>query len=192
MNFSLENYKKSEPAEEIPDWAQTEMARNLYAVTVLLFEEAKKTIETTKNPSLKQRRIILSKIANACGVSRSLITARRYPQLVAFVQEKNIELDDYLLSITRGRYTSGRKLSKNQLSERVRELEEEIARLTNLKISEALTTTLRENLTTVKSSLITMNEQLKLELSELREKNFNLVEANNRLLIALNRRPIKD
>ncbi|MNJ22687.1 hypothetical protein D3C77_170610 [compost metagenome] len=188
MKFDLENYAKTQIPEPLPAWVKSETTQRLYLKANELFEEAKLKIETIRHLSIKDRRIVLRRIATECSVDPSLLTTRRQPELLEYVVQKNNELEQFWTSITKSRYTSGRRLNKQQLEKKVRALTTELEHVTNLKLSDALTSALAEKLIETKSELIATIEDLQLQVKSLEEKVRHLREDNKALINALNKR----
>ncbi|WBM44672.1 hypothetical protein [Pseudomonas putida] len=188
MNFKLENYSKKKNEEpQFPAWAKSDVTRNLYKKTLDMSEHIKKQMLTQKDMSLKSRKIVIRTLAAHCNVSPSLITSRRQPDLVIFINKTNAELEEHWDSVKNIGTVSGRKLTKAELKSQFDAMKEEIAYLKNLRIAEAFTLAIRENLAESRSSLIIQIEKLEIDINELREENLNLKKLNRQLLTALNK-----
>lgn len=188
MNFNLENYSKKKNVElQLPAWAKSNTTRNLYKKVLEMSEEIKQQMLIQKDMPLKARKIVLRTLAALCNVSPSLITSRRQPDLIIFINTINAELEDQWNSVKNTRTTSGRKLTKTELKTQFDAMKLEIEYLKNLRIAEAFTLAIRENLAESRSALIIQIQTLEIEINELRDENLNLKKLNRQLLTALNK-----
>lgn len=185
MKFTLGNYEKPSVDLSLPEWAKNETVKRLYAESLNLYEKIKADIEEGNKLPLKSRKIVVRRLALLCDVDHSLITARRYPELVRFIEEKNSELDACWASVQAGVHRSGRKRTKNELMVDYEQMKKEVDRLSNLKIAEALEFVIAKDLVSSKSVLIAKIEDLELSLHESREQLFKLKQQNRELLTAL-------
>lgn len=188
MNFNLENYSKKKNEEpQLPAWAKSNTTKNLYKKTLEISEQIKQQMLIQKDMPLKARKIVLRTLAGHCNVNPSLITSRRQPDLIIFINKINAELEDHWDSVKNIRTISGRKLTKTELKTQFDAMKSEIEHIKNLRIAEAFTLAIRENLAESRSALIIKIETLEVEINELRDENLNLKKLNRQLLAALNK-----
>lgn len=187
MDFSLSNYLKSADQLEPPAWAKTESSKKLYIQCVVHFNSIKLKMDSQKQLSVKERKIVLRHLAKDCRVDPSLLSLRRQPDLLRFVAEKNLELEAYWEGKCCARKSSGKKLNKSELLKELCLLRTELKALENSKLAEALTLAIERNLAESKSRLVMLNQELSTENSELRERNTELSGQLRDLMSALNR-----
>jgi hypothetical protein len=167
MVIRLSDFRSPPPPREIPDWVKTPTTKKLFNAAIDEFEIIKQKAKTPANLKIKERHIVLRQLALRCGVSPSTITQRRQPDLIALIQSLNSDLDIFFQSATAASYSSGRKLTKQELIRQNREQKLEIDRLTNLRLVEALSSVLdSEILENSRTQVVTIN-QLKEEVRRL-------------------------
>jgi hypothetical protein len=187
MDFSLDNYKKPSEVEEMPSWVKSASCKKLYVRCIYYFDLIKSKMEMNANLSLKERRIVLRRLAQDCMVDPSLLSSRRQPDLIKFIAQKNIELEQYWISKCAARGGSGRRLTKSELVKQLALLKSEFNILENLRIAEAFTSAIEKSLAKSKSELILLNEELSIENKDLRERNKSLNGQLRDIIIALNK-----
>lgn len=122
-----------------------------------------------------------------CGVDPSLLNKRRQPNLIDFINIKNVELETLWVSIIATKYTSGRKLKKTEIEEENQRLIQEVARLTNLRLSEALTAAIENQLTDSHSDLVALVDELNAKNEKLRIKNDELSELLRNMIASVDK-----
>lgn len=187
MDFSLDNYKKPAEVEEMPSWVKSASCKKLYVQCIYYFDIIKSKMELSAHLSIKERRIVLRRLAKDCSVDPSLLSSRRQPDLIKFIAQKNIELDQYWISKCATRGGSGRKLTKPELVKQLALLNSEFHILENLQLAEAFTSAIEKNLAVSKSELILLNETLSIENKDLRERNKSLNGQLRDMIIELNK-----
>ena len=178
MDFSVGNYEKPSDPLEMPAWAKTPSSKKLYSQCIVDFEIIKSNMASQTDLPIKERKIVLRRLARECKVDPSLLSSRRQPDLVEFITKKNQELDNYWGSISSAKNVSGKKLTKVELLKQLELVKAELRLMENLRLAEAFTSAIQQNLAVSKSKLVLLNEQLSIENKELRERN----EALNRQL----------
>lgn len=137
MTITLESLKKNAPlAENIPEWAISITTQKLYTFAVAQYNEIKSNIEQGKVKTTRDISLIARRIAIACGVSPSTITARRQPELVNFLSQKNAELNTLYISVSAARREGSRHLTKKELLKENHELKSQITALKTLALGE--------------------------------------------------------
>jgi hypothetical protein len=188
MKFNLTDYKKPvKDQTSLPEWAKSETTAALYKETMEIYTEIKMNIESKKTTSIRDRKIVLRQLAMKCGVDPSLLNKRRQPNLIDFINKKNVELETLWVSIIATKYTSGRKLKKTEIEEENQRLIQEVARLTNLRLSEALTTAIENQLTDSQSDLMALVDELKAENEKIRIKNDELSELLRNMIASVDK-----
>jgi hypothetical protein len=187
MDFSLDNYKKPSPVVQMPSWAKSASCKKLYVRGIFYFDLIKSNIDLQIDLPIKERKIVLRRLAKDCSVDPSLLSARRQPDLINFIAQKNAELDEYWISKSSARSVSGRKLKKSELIKQVALLKTELKTLENLRLAEAFTSAIRESLAQSKSELVLLNESLSIENDELKDRNRSLNGQLREMIITLNR-----
>lgn len=92
--------KKSDDSKavktDLPKWVMegSETTKSLYFAAATEFSNIKSAIEAKKDLSVKQRKLILSSIAKAAKKDRSILNARRQPEVVDWVSRANAQLDE--------------------------------------------------------------------------------------------------
>lgn len=186
MKFSLSQYSNVAAAPEVPEWVNSTTKRNLFHQVCKAFENIKTLMEAGDNLGIKDRRIVARNIAKDSGVHDSLLNKRRQPEIHDLIVQKNAELEELWSSLSAARYTSGRKRTKKVIQSELRSQTAEIERLTNLRLSEALTEAISNQMVDSHRSLITTIEYLKAENAELLIRNGELSKQLRQMMKALN------
>ncbi|MCF5228611.1 MULTISPECIES: hypothetical protein [unclassified Pseudomonas] len=186
MKFSLSQYSNVAAAPEVPEWVNSTTKRNLFHQVCKAFENIKTLMEAGDNLGIKDRRIVARNIAKDSGVHDSLLNKRRQPEIHDLIVQKNAELEELWSSLSAARYTSGRKRTKKVIQSELRSQTAEIERLTNLRLSEALTEAISNQMVDSHRSLITTIEYLKAENAELQIRNGELSKQLRQMMKALN------
>lgn len=186
MKFSLSQYSNVAAAPEVPEWVNSTTKRNLFHQVCKAFEHIKTLMEAGDNLGIKDRRIVARNIAKDSGVHDSLLNKRRQPEIHDLIVQKNAELEELWSSLSAARYTSGRKRTKKVIQSELRSQTAEIERLTNLRLSEALTEAISNQMVDSHRSLITTIEYLKAENAELQIRNGELSKQLRQMMKALN------
>ncbi|VVP14233.1 hypothetical protein PS850_03528 [Pseudomonas fluorescens] len=186
MRFSLDNYSTAtKPAEE-PGWVTSETKRNLYQAVCKAYEHIKSEIEAGTNLSLKERKIVARSIAKESNVHDSLLNKRRQPEIHELISQHNISLENLWDSCAARRYKTGRKLTKHQILNESRTQAQEIDRLSNLKIAEALSVAIENQMVDSHKTLIVTIEYLKAENADLKLRNDELSKQLRQMMKMLN------
>lgn len=186
MKFSISQYSNVAAAPEEPEWVNSTTKRNLFQQVCKAFEHIKTLMEAGDNLGIKDRRIVARNIAKDSGVHDSLLNKRRQPEIHDLIVQKNAELEELWSSLSAARYTSGRKRTKKVIQSELRSQTAEIERLTNLRLSEALTEAISNQMVDSHRSLITTIEYLKAENAELQIRNGELSKQLRQMMKALN------
>lgn len=186
MKFSLGQYSNTVAAPEEPEWATSTTKRNLYQHVCKAFDRIKALMEAGDNLGIKDRRIVARNIAKDSGVHDSLLNKRRQPEIHDLIVQKNTELEELWESLSATKYTSGKKRTKEVIQSELRSQISEIDRLTNLRLSEALTAAIGNQMVDSHRSLITTIEYLKAENAELQNRNGELSKQLRQMMKTLN------
>ncbi|UDU83200.1 hypothetical protein [Pseudomonas sp. HN2-3] len=174
MKFSLGQYSNTTDAPEEPSWVTSETKRNLYLNVCKAFDRIKASMEAGENLSIKDRRIVARNIAKDSGVHDSLLNKRRQPELSELIVQKNAELEELWTSISATKYNPRIKRTKEVIRNELRSQTSEIERLTNLRLSEALTAAIGNQMVDSHRSLVSTIEHLKAENADLQFRNSEL------------------
>lgn len=134
MSFNLDDYKKKpirNVADEIPEWVSNgpDSNRTLYSVVVKSYVKVNNLIESGAEPGIKDRKIVLSRIAKEAGVDKSLVSSRRKPELVDFINVLNAKLELAWHKSKKRKNVSGSKINKDSLIVENKRLKSEIKHL---------------------------------------------------------------
>lgn len=188
MSFTLDSYAIPTSDEVKPDWVKSALTSLLYDNVIKTFFKIQQSIECGENLSIKDRKIVLRRIAKASSVDPSALSERRHPQLIDFIKQKNLQLQELWLASSAEKYRSGRKKKKEEILSDCKAMAVEIQRLTSLSLSEALQAVINSQLTETHRNLVLLIETLKSENQELKERNSALSEQLRQVLKVLNRR----
>jgi Ribonuclease G/E len=135
MPITLDQFRKKKPEEaSIPDWVTSETTKKLYIATISKFNTIKSNISNNQSQKLEDRQLIARRIAIESGLSPSTITERRQPKIINLIKELNQELVTILKSASAKRWTSGIKLTKEELIRENKYLKAENAELRRLAL----------------------------------------------------------
>lgn len=174
MKFSLGQYSNATEAPEEPAWVTSTTKRNLYLHVCTAFDRIKSMMEAGENLSIKDRRIVARNIAKDCGVHDSLLNKRRQPELNELIVQKNAELEELWRGLSATKYSPRIKRTKEVIRNELRSQTAEIDRLTNLRLAEALSAAIRNQMVDSHRSLVSTVEFLKAENAELQFRNGEL------------------
>lgn len=186
MRFSLDQYSNAAKALEEPEWVTSENKRSLYHAVCKAFDRIKALIETQQSVGIKDRKIVARTIAKDSGVHDSLLNKRRQPEIHELIVQKNMELEELYQSIAATKYTFGKKRTKAEIHDEFRMQTAEIERLTNLRLSEALTVAIENQMVDSHRSLIATIDHLKAENAELQFRNGELNKQLRQMMKSLN------
>jgi hypothetical protein len=187
MSFSLENYSVPITEEIIPSWAKLSSTKLLYENVVKNFNKIYQAIQAGENLSIKDRKIVLRRIAIQSNFDPSSLSKRRQPQLFDFINKHNLLLQELWDASLSRKYRSGRKKKKEEVINDNRKMAIELKRVTSLEISHALTEMIKSELTEAHQKLVANIEELKFENDVLREQNSALNTQLRQLLKLLNK-----
>lgn len=186
MKFSLEQYSNAVTTTEEPKWVTSTTKRILYQEVHKAFDRIKTLIETGTNLGVKDRRIIARNIAKESGVHDSLLNKRRQPEIHDLITSKNTELEELWESLSATKYSAGKKPTKEAIKKEFRAQKSEIDRLTNLRLAEALTAAISNQMIDSHRTLIATIEHLKSENAELQSRNEELSKQLRQMMKTLN------
>lgn len=186
MRFSLGNYSNAAKPTEEPEWVTSETKRTLYQAVCKAYEHIKSEIEAGTNLKLKQRKIVARDIAKAGNVHDSLLNKRRQPEIHELISQHNVALEKLWDSCTARRYATGRKLTKLQIQNESRTQAQEIERLSNLKLADALSAAIENQMVDSHKTLIVTIEHLKAENADLQFRNSELSKQLRQIMKMLN------
>jgi hypothetical protein len=172
--FELNTFLTDAPAPEAPEWANSETKRALYKHVCAEFERIKTLMKSGQDLAIKERRIVARTIAKESGVHDSLLNKRRQPEINELITQNNIELDKLWNHLEATKYKTSKKPSKAKIEDELRDARAEIERLTNLRLSEALTSAIELQMTDSQRGLVATVEHLKAEVERLQIRNEEL------------------
>lgn len=185
MKFSLGQYSNVPEALEEPAWVTSNTKRNLYLHVCKAFDLIKASMEAGEKLSVKERRIVARNIAKDSGVHDSLLNKRRQPELNELILQKNAELEELWKSLSATQYRPRIKRTKAVIQNELRSQTAEIERLTNLRLSEALTAAIGNQMVDSHRSLVSTIEYLKAENAELQLRNSELSKQLRQMMKAI-------
>lgn len=152
---------------DLPKWVMEGSAttKSLYFAAVTEFSSIKSAIEAKKNLSVKNRKLVLSAIAKAAKKDRSILNARRQPEVVDWISWANSQLDElYTLHKAKKPSKSPRESSHNLTS-----LRSEIKKLREERAKEFVDRVFQSN-------LLEERDTLAMEVTTLRRRNDELIK----------------
>lgn len=193
MAITLESIKKNEKTETLfPEWTSSETKKKLYATTMQMFHDIKVRIEQGEFDSARDIKLIARRIATSCGLSPSIITARRQPEIVALIETMNEDLSILYTSSEATRRHKSFRPTKDQLQIENRRLKEEIASLQNLALGSYASTVLHSVFpSNARNAAITI-AKLKEEIERQSLIIENQAEQNRKYMEALSKYNIDD
>lgn len=132
-HFSLDKFLQKKE-QSTPEWSQrNETIKKAYTAVIERIKEIEDSLNKLSPKELeqlkiKERQIIVKKIAESVGVSRSALRKDRAPELDDFINKENFRLVQVWKNIFDVRY-SGRRSTKDELAERIKEKDHEIEAL---------------------------------------------------------------
>ncbi len=156
-----------------PDWlaSASETTTTLFNAAHSEYLKIKGLISNPIRPSLRDQKINLSAIARAAGRDKSLLSSRRQPDLVAWINDRNIELKALLEKTSKPK---GKKVSPNQLRTENAELRAANAQALTLGLRTFVQEVLDSDLLHDRDKLAADNIRLRSEVQKLRETIDNL------------------
>ena len=128
------------------------------------------------------------RLAIQCKLSPSIITERRQPGIVNLLRELNTDLALHYKSALAKTWTSGRKLTKDELIRENKNLKAEIAELRKLKLGAYATAILESNIPVEARSYTITIAKLKEEIARQETVISNQAEQNRKYMEALNQK----
>lgn len=186
MPVTLEQFKKPKAVpHDFPSWATSHTTQKLYTATIDIYNKIQIEIEQSSDIGLRARQLISKHIAEHCGLSRSIITKRRQPEIVELIKELNEELETIFKSSSAKKWSSGKKLTKEELIKENKRLKAENLELRNISLSAFATTILESSiLADTRSYVLTINK-LKEEIERQRNVIDNQAEQHRKFMDAL-------
>ncbi|MDP9523603.1 hypothetical protein [Pseudomonas putida] len=186
MVIRLEDFKKKRDlAHELPAWAVTDTTQKLYTSSTKIFLEIKAKIDLRFELPIKERRIIASNVAKDCDLDPSIISKRRQPDIVEYIDNLNEHLSTLYTNKIKRRTSSGRKLSRQELLDENRKLKIENNRLKDLSLSDAITTMMDKILPTKLREASMTIRKLREEIRRLEKVVANQAEQNRQYIESL-------
>jgi hypothetical protein len=171
--FDLKNFTNPKSAidskDTTPDWLNdaSKKIKLGYSTALVMFDSIKNRIISGEHLNIKDRRLVLAKIAKGIGVDRSYLTKRRTPEFCNLILELNNELDSIWSKITP---------NKNKVNSKDY-YQKELTKYKNLynierdkQYSEVITEMLNSELYSKSKRMSKMYSDLKVENLELHEK----------------------
>lgn len=188
--FELDDILISTPLE-VPEWATSETKRALYKHVCAEFERIKSRMESREDLAIKERKIVARTIAKESGVHDSLLNKRRQPEIHDLITQYNTELEKLWDHLEATKYRTSKKPSKAKIEDELRAARAEIDRLTNLRLSEALTSAIELQMTDSQRALVATVEHLKAEVERLQMRNGELSKQLRNMMMAVDNINIK-
>ncbi|MBD8682394.1 hypothetical protein [Pseudomonas sp. CFBP 13719] len=179
MDFSLENFIKPH-VDEVPSWANSPSKIKLHTEIISQHKKILGAINKEANLSIKERQIVARQIAKACGLSPSIISERRQPEICKLITDLNNDLELTYNSAHAKIKSGGTKRTKREIERAYRNQADEIKRLTNLRLGEAMTTA-------INSVAIQRSKDQAATIAKLKSKIFELEAVIERQAIQLQR-----
>lgn len=188
MPVTLEQFRKTkgEPTS-FPCWAVSDTTRKLYTFTIANYNQIKLAIEKDSNMSPRDRQLIARRIAEQCGLSPSIITDRRQPDIVNLIKELNEDLALIFKSVSAKKWQSGRKLTKEELIKENKHLKAENAELRRLSLGAFATAILESSILADTRSYTLTIDKLKEEIDRQKTVINNQAEQNRKYMESLSK-----
>jgi hypothetical protein len=189
--FSLANYKKKsedDGIEKLPDWldSASDIQKKVYRQVCVAKQYIEGRINNGDKLGINQRRIVVSRIANELGIDNSYITERRMKKVVDFIEGVNDELSRLWLAKTPS--SNAKKRKKNELASEISKYKKELVRQKSTDFEKALTEGAKVLFAESNKGLMAEINELKIRLSEEKERSANLAAVNRQLTRELNRK----
>jgi hypothetical protein len=171
--FDLKNFTNPKPAIDskdiTPDWLNDASSKiKLGHSTALgMFDSIKNLIISEEHLNIKERRLVLAKIAKEIGVDRSYLTKRRTPEFCNLILELNNELDSIWSKI---RPSKDKGNSKDYYQKELTKYKNLYNLERDKQYSEVITEMLKSELYSKSKRMSKMYSDLKVENLELHEK----------------------
>lgn len=189
MPITLEQFRKITTENIIvPDWVVSETTKKLYTSMTTTYTQIKLDIDKGLKIRLNDRQIVARRLAIQCKLSPSIITERRQPGIVNLLRELNTDLALHYKSALAKTWTSGRKLTKDELIRENKNLKAEIAELRKLKLGAYATAILESNIPVEARSYTITISKLKEEIARQETVISNQAEQNRKYMEALNQK----
>jgi L-asparaginase II len=183
--FELDDFLNTNLPDEAPEWATSETKRTLYKHVCAEFVRIKGLMESGQDLAIKERKIVARAVAVASDVHYSLLSTRRQPEIHELITHYNTELDKLWNHLESTKYKVAKKPSKATIEAQLREKTAEVERLTNLRLSEALTAALENQLVDNHRGLVAMIEHQKAEIERLQSRNSELSKQLRNMMMAV-------
>ncbi len=186
--FDLNNFihKRNEENSDdpvTPSWYEklSEAQKKIYHAITQNFIKIESLIESKNTLAIKDRRIVLSRIAKEVNVDRSYITKRRMPQIINFIGECNDKLDRAWKATRKN--PSSRKLTKKELEKEVSRLKELLSEERDKNISDFINSALDHGLNETHKAITLELAECKAQIAQNHEVIANLrLQLKNRIL----------
>ncbi len=187
INNFIENSEADKPISKDgyrPVWLNksSSLINRIYDEVIIETTNISNRISNGDKLSIKERRVVKSKIAEKCCVDRSYITHRRIPEIASFIDEKEKWLDTLWKS--KNPKKGNRGLSKKQLEKEVTRLKNLLNEEKDKNYSEVMTQLLMNDVSKDHSRLIK-------QVAELKVQNNEHLESISRLRSQLRKQTIK-
>lgn len=183
MPISLEQLRKEPSTPSLPNWVKSETTKKLYDMTIASYNDIKAKIDINTAPT--DRTLIPRRIAIKCGLSPSIITERRQPDIKKLIIELNHDLSAHYKSSMAKKTTSGRKLTKEELLIENKRLKAENKELRQLTLSNFATAVLESSILSDARTYALTIEKLKEEIARQANVISNQAEQNRKYMDAL-------
>lgn len=166
--------------DDEPEWVAkgAPSTRSLFRSAEAEYQRIKQLILESKSPKDREQRLVLARIAEAAGKSRSLLNPRRQPDLCSWVREANTGLE----ALARGSATHGgsaKRVSRRQLERELSRIKREVKNRTEEDRREIVEAFFASNLLEDRDKLARDNSRLKIENESLLQRNSRLTACFN-------------
>lgn len=183
--FELDDFLNTNQPEEAPEWATSDTKRTLYKHVCAEFARIKGLMESGRYLAIKERKIVSRTVAAASDVHYSLLSTRRHPEIHELIIQYNTELEKLWNHLESTKYKVAKKPSKATIEAQLREKTAEVERLTNLRLAEALTAALENQMVDNHRGLVAMIEHQKAEIERLQNRNGELSKQLRHMMTAV-------
>jgi len=181
-DFDLDTWNKEIETDEIPDWVEAGLERELYDKLIELYNDRKNVIKKSQKPhELKKMayQVKNAHIADALGRCRSTIKRQVFPKLVEHIRKINVSLEHYLkVEDTLARQRIGHK-NKNELKIGYDKLKAENAMLKERLLRDVTESIFSDRPEVSTDKLTRKILDQKEEIAELQAKNARIIKLYN-------------
>lgn len=191
MAITLEQLrKKNTDPTPLPEWAASETTKKLYSTLISAYNKIKSDLGNGLKLRPTDRKLIARRIALHSGLSPSIVTLRRQPEIISLITELNENLAILHKSASAKKWESGRKLTKDELIIENRKLKKENEELRNLTLGSYAIALLESSISETSRSYVITISKLKEQIDRQAAIIENQAEQNRKYMDALNKLPL--